>query len=107
MAGPLKITVRLTVPIMHGDEELTELELHEPQFRDLRALDKAEGDFEKALAMVVACTKLPPSVIGQLYARDVRRIGEEAAKFMGEESPPDGSNSADGSLITSIGSRVN
>ena len=43
MSGPLKVTITLYVPIMHGDQEITELELVEPTFESRQQLDRVQG----------------------------------------------------------------
>jgi hypothetical protein len=85
MSGPVKVTITLNVPITHGDDVLTELELTEPTAEGLMAMDRAQGDMERTIATICACTALPPSVIKQLRARDLRQIGEKVADLMGEE----------------------
>jgi hypothetical protein len=104
---PLRIKVPLFVPVHHGDEELREIELIEPTFEALQTLDRAHGDMERGILTICACTGLPPSVVRQLRARDLKRVGEEAQKLLGEESPETGGNSGLGLPITSIGRRAN
>ena len=106
MSAPVKVTITLNVPITHGDEVLTELELIEPSAEALMAMDKAQGDMERTIATIAACTALPPSVIKQLRARDLRQIGEKVAELMGEESPETGEKPSPGSPIISIGRRA-
>jgi hypothetical protein len=107
MSGPLKLTVKLNVPIDNGGEMLDELELVEPTFEALQTIDRARGDVERSILTICACTGLPPSVIRQLRARDMRAVSEEAVKLMGEESPEIGGNSGLGLPIISTGRRAN
>jgi hypothetical protein len=105
--GPVKITITLNVPITHGDEVLTELVLTEPSAEGLMAMDQANGDMAKTIATICACTALPPSVIKQLRARDLRQIGDKVAELMGEESPATGERLLPGWPLTSTGRRPN
>jgi hypothetical protein len=107
MDNILRVTVQLAVPIKHGDDELREIELIEPTFEALQRLDRAQGDVERAIMLICACSLLPPSVIKQLRSRDLRRLSEAAATFMGEESPETGGNSGLGSPTIFTGRRVN
>ena len=104
--GPVKITIQLNVPITHGDDVLTELELTEPSAEGLMQMDRANGDMERTIMTICACTALPPSVIKQLRARDLRQIGDKVAELMGEESPETGERRSPGSPIISIGRRA-
>lgn len=106
MSGPIRLTIRLKVPIVHGDDELHELELVEPTLEGLMAMDRATGELEKTQAMICACTALPPSVIKQLRGRDLKRIGEEVAQLMGEDQET-GESSLLGLRINSTGPRAN
>jgi hypothetical protein len=105
MMGPLRISVPLHVPINHGGEMLPEIELEEPTFDSLQALDRAGGDIERGILTICACSGLPPSVIRQLRARDMKRVGEECAKLLGEDAPETGENSAPGSRTIFTGPR--
>jgi hypothetical protein len=103
---PIRVVVPLLSPIMHGDEVLTELELTEPELGDMMKLDEAAGDMSQTLYTICACAKLPPSVIKQLKLRDVKTIGEAAARMLGEASPATGGKQRRGSPISSIGRLV-
>ena len=105
--GILRLKVPLFVPIKHGDEQITELELIEPTFESMQRLDRAQGDIERGILTICACTGLPPSVIRQLRARDMKRVGEEAAKLLGEEDSGTGEKPAPGSPISSTGRPLN
>jgi hypothetical protein len=87
---PVEVRITLNVPITHGDDVLTELVLTEPNGEGLMQMDRANGDMERTIMTICACTSLPPSVIKQLRARDLRQIGEKVAELMGEESPETG-----------------
>ena len=103
MSGPISVTIPLKVAIVHGDETLTELTLTEPSLGSLMELDKATGDMAQVLGTIVACTQLPPSVVRQLRARDMRTIGEAATKLLGESGSADGESPPVGLRIPSIG----
>ena len=102
----LRIVVPLVAPITHGDEVLTELELTEPDLGDMMKLDEATGDMTETLYTICACAKLPPSVIKQLKLRDVKTIGEAAAKMLGEASLATGGRQRRGSPISLAGRRA-
>jgi hypothetical protein len=91
MGEPFKVVVPLSVPVRHGDEVLTEIELVEPTVEDLQSLDGIEGNVEITIRTLCACTGLPPSVIKQIRLRDMRRLAEEVAKFAGEDVEDGGS----------------
>jgi Phage tail assembly chaperone proteins, E, or 41 or 14 len=99
------IVVPLRKPILHGDEVITEIILREPSLGDLMALDDAKGDMSEVLWTIVACTGLPPSVVKQLKARDVAKVGEAAGGLMGEDAPPTGGKPVRGLRINSTGRR--
>ena len=80
------IKIKLKRPVVHGDEQITELVLHEPDIGGLIEMDNEPGDMGKVMQAIVACTGLPPSVVRQIKARDLPAIGEATAKLMGEES---------------------
>ena len=106
MTGPLKVTIELNVPIEHGDDVLTEIVMTEPDLGGLQKMDDASGEMGQTIAMICACTQLPPSVVKQLRLRDMRAISEAAAKLLGEESPSTGGKRQRGSPIASIGRLV-
>ena len=103
MSGPNTVTVPLAVPLIHGDDVLTELVLTEPDLGGLQGMDHAAGDVGQTIAMIIACTQLPPSVIKQLRVRDLKSVAEAAAKLMGEESSPTGARQRRGSPIPFTG----
>ena len=103
MSGALTVTVTLNVPITHGDEVLTELQLVEPDLGSLMTMDAADGNVGGMIALIVACTQLPPSVIKQLRSRDIKKCSEAAEKLMGEDAPAIGARRPRGLPIRSIG----
>lgn len=107
MAERLQVTVKLFVPVMHGDEEVTELHLTEPTFKLAKELDRFPGEGEKSIRLVAACTGLPPSVIEQLCWRDMKAVNDAVEQFMGESYPETGANSGLPSPSRSTGRRVN
>jgi hypothetical protein len=104
MAGP-RIVVALRTPITHGDEIITEIVMTEPTLGGLMEGDNATGNMAKVVATICACSGLPPSVVKQLRARDVKAIEEAAETIMGEEFPVTGETTALGSPIPFTGVR--
>ena len=104
-SNDLSVTIALQVPIVHGDDVLTELTLVEPSVGDLISLDDATGDIQRSMLTIVACTGLPPSVIKQIKLRDLQTIGEAAQKMMGEASRATGAKQSRGSLTSITGRR--
>jgi hypothetical protein len=107
MADPLQFTIALDVPIKHGDEVLTELELTEPTVEALMMIDKAQGDIERGVMTICAVTGLPPSVIKQLRLRDMKKVSEKALAFVGEDTSETGNGLLPGLRIGSTGRRAN
>jgi len=105
--APLRVTIKLRVPVRHGDEVIHELELEEPTFDEMSKVDRVQGDMEKSIYLISAVTGLPPSVIKQLRARDIRRVNEEVEKFMGESAPEIGERPVRGSPTRSTGRPLN
>ena len=101
----LSFTIQLETPIEHGDEVLTELVLVEPDVGGLMKVDDASGEMGQTLAMIVACTDLPPSVIKQIKLRDLRKINEAMPKLSGE-SQASGARRQRGSPIPFTGRQV-
>ena len=81
---PLKLTVRLNVPIKHGDEILTELVLTEPTFEEMEKLARA-SDADRGRLTMSVITALPPSVIKQLRGRDIGAINKLIPQLLGED----------------------
>lgn len=107
MAEPLHFTIKLEVPIKHGDEILTELELTEPTVESLMMIDKAQGDIERGVMTICAVTGLPPSVVKQLRLRDMKNVSEKALAFVGEDTSETGHVLLPGLPIGSTGRRAN
>jgi hypothetical protein len=102
----LRVLIPLLVPIRHGSELLTEVELTEPDLGAMMKLDEATGEMGQTLYTICACTNLPPSVIKQLKLRDVKVIGEAASKLLGEASPGTGEMQPLGSLTIFPGNQA-
>jgi hypothetical protein len=102
----LRFKMALKVPIKHGDEIITDIELIEPTLEGLMMIDRANGDIERTIFTIAACTGLPPSVVKQIRHRDMVRINAESGKIMGEDRET-GESLPPGSLINSTGHRVN
>ena len=100
---PLQGTVTLKVPVNHGGEMLYEVEVLEPTVEGLMTLDTAKGEWDGIIKNVMACTGLPPSVVKQLRARDIKAILEAINTLNGEIIPPTGETEPPGLPSPSTG----
>lgn len=72
---------------------ITTVTVNRLRAKDLRLIDKAEGDMETTLTMIACATRLSPEVIDELDADDVTQLGEKVADFFGKTaSEPETSN---------------
>lgn len=62
-------------------ETITELKLRKPKGKILKAMDKAQGDVGKSLALIAAMAGLPPSTMDELGPSDFAELGEFIAGF--------------------------
>ncbi|MCE7510257.1 phage tail assembly protein [Alloalcanivorax xenomutans] len=91
------ITVKLDYPVSLYDEferreyNVTELELPKRlKAKHLRALDSAQGEISQTLALLVSITGYPKSVIDELDAEDLEKLGDalEVPLANGQETGP-------------------
>lgn len=69
-------------------ETITELKLRKPKGKILKALDRAEGEVGKTLALIAAMAGLPPSTMDELGPQDFVDLGEVIEKdFFGGRLP--------------------
>lgn len=67
-------------------ERIEALQLRPPTARDLRAMDKAQGEVGKSIALLAALASVPPSTIDLLDAADYLAASEVLASLVGK--PP-------------------
>jgi hypothetical protein len=67
-------------------ETVTHLALRRPTARDLRAMDKAQGEVGKSIALLATLARVPPSTIELLDAADYLAAAEVLADVLGK--PP-------------------
>lgn len=79
-------TLVLKTPIRHGEEEITSVEVREPTAKDIRKIGfpftgGTDISGQKIFDYAVELVGLPPSVIGQMSARDFTEISGIIANF--------------------------
>lgn len=88
-----KTTVPLSKPIVHGDDEITEISLREMTAADISkcgypvqilAGGSSKPDGESIAALIARLGSLPPSVVGKLCARDYNACMGVVMGFLGE-----------------------
>lgn len=68
-------------------ENLTALALKRPKGKQLKAMDKAEGEVGKILALIAACSGQPPKIMDELDAEDFTALGVIVEGFFGGRLP--------------------
>ncbi len=62
--------------------------------KHLKAMDRAQGDNAKLLALIAAVTNQPPAIIDLMDTEDVLDIGDEVVeRFLGGRRPTAGTSS--------------
>lgn len=80
----------IEVKAKDGDEvveKITSLTLKRPKGKHLKAMDKAQGENAKVLALIAACSGQPPSVTDELDAEDFAGLAEIVESFFGGRLP--------------------
>lgn len=81
---PIEIRAKETGEIV---ETITELTFTRPKGKHLKAMDRAEGETGKTLALLAAITGHPPSVMDQLDGEDLASFEELIEGFFGGRRP--------------------
>ena len=89
-----KITVQLSQPITDGENQITELSFREANVGDMIAADGIEGDFAKTAAILASMAGVPLQTFKQLPVRDLNKITQATAGFLGNGDTPVDSGSA-------------
>ena len=85
-------TVTLKYPIERkGESPITKLTLREPRGKDLKRMDKVEGQMAKSICLIpYLCEEgITPEEVDELCAKDINALGEAIADFMGADTTGD------------------
>lgn len=77
-------TISLQYPIKMGDETLREVTLRRAQVKDLREVDKVQGEVAKVALLIGQLTGLAPPVVDQLDLADFKVLGDQVAGFLSQ-----------------------
>lgn len=88
MTEPIVYTLKHPIELRAADsgaitETLRELTLRRPKGKQLKAMDRAEGEVGKTLALIGACAGQPPSTMDLLDGEDFTALGEMLEDFFG------------------------
>lgn len=61
-------------------QRIEQLELKKPKGRHLKAMDRADGEVAKMLALIASCAGVPPSAMDDLDGEDFAALGEVIEK---------------------------
>ncbi len=93
-------TYKLKHPIELRDKEsgevietITQLTIQRPKGKHLKAMDKAQGDVARTLALIGAVANQPPSVMDLLDGEDFAGMSEIVEDFFGGRRPTGGTSS--------------
>jgi len=80
----LPYTLKLSEPVQHGSEEITELVFaRKAVAKDLRGIRMSELDKGDNMILLTArLTNQPPSVVDKLYLADIAACGEVVSSFL-------------------------
>lgn len=87
MSEPIKYTLKHPIEIRSKEtgallETITELTLHRPKGKVLKAIDKITGEGSAALAIFAAIAGVPPSVMDEIDMEDLAELQEVGAPFL-------------------------
>jgi len=82
--------IKLEHPIQANGETVETITLKRPQVRHLKAVDRAQGDIERAALLIGELAGLPPSAVEQIDAADFARLSEVIGGFFGGSLPTGG-----------------
>lgn len=77
------VKIRLSKPVVFGDETIEELELREPCAGDLRGMDLDNITADGMLAIISRCSARPSAVIDKLSIPDFKKASEAVGVFFG------------------------
>jgi hypothetical protein len=81
------VTIRFKGPAGEREETITEVQLRRPKGKDIRAMDRAEGDIGKTMALLARVSGLEPSVLDEMDGADVVALLELVAGFLPNGQP--------------------
>ena len=87
MNEPIKYTLKHPIEIRNKEtgallQTITELTLHRPKGKVLKAIDKISGEGSAALAIFAAIACVPPSVMDEIDMEDLAMLQEVGAPFL-------------------------
>lgn len=78
----LPVIIKLTRPVKHGEDDVTELKITRPMVAgDLRGIKVTEMTFDDLLLVGSRLTGYPPSVLAQLSVPDFTRLNGVVMAF--------------------------
>lgn len=76
-------SVSLSVPITAHGESIDVLTFRAATLKDLRQLDNVRGDIGKVAKLIEVLAGIPPSSVDQIAGKDLPKISEVLADFLG------------------------
>lgn len=81
------VTIKFKGPSGEREEVITEVQLRRPKGKDIRAMDRVEGDIGKTMALLSRVSDLDPSVLDEMDGADVVELLERVAGFLPSGQP--------------------
>lgn len=79
------VTVKLSAPVVDGENTITKLTFREPDIGDMLVSDKFKGDMEKMVAVLASISDMKLAVFKKIKTRDMARIMAATAELMGND----------------------
>ncbi|WP_108459486.1 phage tail assembly protein [Devosia naphthalenivorans] len=87
------VTVKLSKPITHNGEEISELTFHEATVGDMIAGDEVEGDFGKTVAILASMAGVSYEAFKAMRAGDINKVTKATTGLLGNADTPEDSGS--------------
>lgn len=89
MSEPLTHTLKYPIEIKADKsdkiiETITVIELRRPKGKQLKVMDKVQGENAKTLALIAACSGLPLSTLDEIDGEDFADLAEIVEVFFGK-----------------------
>ena len=79
------VTVKLSAPVVDGENNITKLTFREPDIGDMLVSDKFKGDMEKMVAVLASISDMKLAVFKKIKTRDMAKIMAATAELMGND----------------------
>lgn len=79
------VTVKLSAPVVDGENKISELTFREPDIGDMLVSDKFKGDMEKMVAVLASISDMKLAVFKKIKTRDMAKIMAATAELMGND----------------------